>query len=338
MAKIDRAIQKVFGDDVVATDNHAVFGSLKAGSPAFSKDPSVIQSLNAWMEGWKSATVNNNAPALQDLNSLCYLFSRQIAYAFQSGIPEWNSGTEYHLDSFCQSAGVIYRSIQNTNLNHAVTDNAWWLPLITPNDSGEARGTVPLGSIIAMGNVAAWALPTADQVKDGYALCNGNTFAALGAGNYNAAFTGSRPTLNDSRFLMGSTAAGSTGGANSLTLAVANIPQMSGSFGSNATGDHTHTFSGSTGGMSANTVHSHTFAQIAGAGTGGFGGTQNISLTYPATSSVNLDHTHGYSGTTALSSIGNHAHSTTVTLGTASPTALENRPLYFSVVYLMRVK
>ena len=139
MAKILRAIQKIFGTNVVATDNIAQFGSLKAGSPLFSKDPSVIQGLNAYLEGWKSAVVNNNAPALQDDNALNYLWSYQLAYLFQQGIPEWEAGTEYHLDSFCQSAGIVYRSLQNTNVNHAVTDGAWWVQW--PTQLGQSGDT-----------------------------------------------------------------------------------------------------------------------------------------------------------------------------------------------------
>lgn len=138
MAKILRAIQKIFGTNVVATDNIAQFGSLKAGAPLFSKDPSVIQGLNAYLEGWKSAVVNNNAPALQDDNALNYLWSYQLAYLFQQGIPEWEAGTEYHLGSFAQSGGVVYRSIQNTNTNHALTDAAWWQPyLLALGEAGD---------------------------------------------------------------------------------------------------------------------------------------------------------------------------------------------------------
>jgi hypothetical protein len=338
MAKIERSHQKVFCNSVAATDNVAQFGSLKAAAIQFSKDPAVIQALAAYEEGWKSAVVTNNAPALQDMNALFYLLSRQTAYTLQAGIPEWNTNTVYYLDDYCRVGSAVYCSLANDNTGFAVTDTSKWVKVFEPNTSGGVLGSVPLGSVIAIGNTQAWALPTADQVKDGFALCNGNTFAALGAGNYNAAFTGSRPQISDNRFLMGSTTVGATGGQNSTTLAVANIPQMSGTFGSNATGDHTHTFSGSTGAMSANATHAHLYDKIAGAGTGGFGGTANISLTQPATSAANTDHTHAYSGTTSGSSIGNHTHSTTVTLGTASPTAIENRPSYFSVVYVMRVK
>jgi hypothetical protein len=362
MAKIVRAKQKIFGDDVVAQDQHCVFGSLKAGSVAYSKDPATIQSLAAWGTGWKGATVNNQAPVLQDENALHYLITRQIAYILQAGIAEYDSTTEYHTSSFCQVAGVIYRSIQDTNVNHAVTDNAWWLPLVTPNDSGEARGTVPLGSIIAMGNVQAWALPTADQVKDGYALCNGNTFAALGAGNYNAAFTGNRPTLNDSRFLMGSTAVGSTGGANSLTLAASNIPTLYNSTvavsGTTNIG-HSHTL-GASGVVSGNpdatgnTLSSHTHtssgdsndAFVRGAGSISTAGstygivsantrTTGLPSAVAHTHTTDINHTHTLGTTNVALASGVTG---TITVGTASPVALENRPLYFSVVYLMRVK
>jgi hypothetical protein len=155
MAKILRAIQKVFGDNVVATDNIAQFGSLKAGSPLFSKDPSIIQSLNAYLEGWKSAVVNNNAPALQDENALNYLWSRQLAYLFQQGIAEWEVGTEYHEHSLVTSGGVIYRSIQNTNVNHAVSDAAWWKALFLDITALGASGDTTMKTLFGYGRLVS---------------------------------------------------------------------------------------------------------------------------------------------------------------------------------------
>jgi hypothetical protein len=218
-------------------------------------------------------------------------------------------------------------------------------------------GVNPLGSIIAIGNIAAWALPAADQVKDGYALCNGNTFAALGAGNYNAAFLGSsRPTLNDSRFLMGSTApsaggAGIAQGANSFKLIATDIPQISTFYtpaGTNAAssvsgtavqgatdatgGNHTHTVSDlvhnrqiymdQLGGTITQTVPYRIAAEVAN----------------PLVARAAGGHSHSLSGTAAAQ--GFSGTQATITVGTAvgSQTLVENRPLYFSVVYLMRVK
>jgi hypothetical protein len=332
MAKIIRAKQRIFGDGVVANYNHAVFGSLKADAIAYSKDPDTIQST-AWDEGWKAATVNNQAPALQDLNAVDYLTTRQIAYILQAGVPEYDATTTHYIDDICRSGGSLHRSIVDDNTGNAVTDTSKW---------GGVFGINPLGSIIAMGNVAAWALPTADEVKDGYALCNGNTFAALGAGNYNASFTGNRPTLNDSRFLMGSTAVASTGGQNSTTLAAANIPQVSTSYtpaGTNAASS----VSGSVGGSDGTHTHTATTTalgpinatQLVNAGSFA-GAVTSIAAGSVTVTSTNSGHGHGFSLTAAAQGFTGQA--ATITVGNASPTALENRPLYFSVVYLMRVK
>jgi hypothetical protein len=148
MAKIARAYQKIFGDDVVAQDNHCQFGSLKAGLAVYTKDPATIQGIAAWGTGWKGATVNNQAPVLQDLNSLCYLLSRQIAYLLQQGIAEWDEDTEYSIGSFCQKGGVIYSSLQNVNINNDVSSSAWWSNLDVAM-SWKSTSTYSLNSLVS---------------------------------------------------------------------------------------------------------------------------------------------------------------------------------------------
>jgi hypothetical protein len=250
---------------------------------------------------------------------------------------------------------ISFPTINNGTINN-VTLNA---PALAGNARG--NGIVPLGAIIAMGSVAAWALPAAGAVKDGYALCNGQAFSALGAGNFDANFAGNMPNLTDSRFLMGSTAAGSTGGANSLTLASGNIPTLFNSAVS-VTGTtnigHSHSLgttsvalaSGATGGESAHvhaTSNDSSYAAVKGAGVAVGGSNYGIASLTLSTTGPGSNHTHTVSGTTNI----DHSHTlgttnvalasgttATITVGNASPTALENRPLYFSVVYLMRVK
>lgn len=129
MAKILRAPQRIFGGSVPASGNIAQFGSLAAAAPSYSLDPAVIQSLDAWVEGWASATIGTNSPALEDDNAINYVVTRQLAYLLQAGVAEWDATTTYYSGSFCQAAGVIYRSVQDTNLNHAVTDTNWWVTL-----------------------------------------------------------------------------------------------------------------------------------------------------------------------------------------------------------------
>ena len=127
MAKIDRKHQKVFGGDLVAANNIAEFGSLKAGSVAYSLDPDNIQSLSAYDNGWSAAVVSNNAPALQDMNALFYLATRQLAYLFQAGVPEWNAGATYYTGSVVQNgSGKRFVSRVDSNLNNALTDGTKW--------------------------------------------------------------------------------------------------------------------------------------------------------------------------------------------------------------------
>lgn len=354
MTKITRAFQKVFCDDVSEVDNIAQFGSLKASAPAFSKDPDTIQGLGAFGEGWKSAVVENKSPPLQDMNALFFLLTRQMAYSFQAGIAEYDADTEYHEHSYCQSAGVIYVSLQNTNTGNAVSSASWWRAVITPASSGGALGNVPLGAVIPIGNTQAWALPTGGQVRDGYALCNGQAFSALPVGEYSSAFSGNMPTLTDDRFLMGSTAVGAGTGANTKTLVPANIPQNSTAYTPAGTTDiaHSHTL-GTTNVALASGVtsetgwHSHTIPAY-NAGAGGFIDGAVVDSTAPVSRNTGGDgnHTHSVTGSTNIG----HSHTlsttnvalagtpATITIGNASPSSFDCRPKYMPVVFVMRVK
>lgn len=132
MPKLARAFQKIFAGGITPTGNIGVFGSLAAGFPAYSNNPETIQSLAAWESGWASATVGNQSPAFQDFNGYQYVATRQLAYLMQAGIPEWNAQTPYYIGSFCQVAGVIYRSKTDDNVNNAVGENANWGILLAP--------------------------------------------------------------------------------------------------------------------------------------------------------------------------------------------------------------
>lgn len=128
MSKIARKNQKIFCGDTPVTGVVGQFGSLKATTPTYSSDPDILQALPAWGEGWASAVINNYLPALQDLNGLIYVLTRQLAYLYQSGIPEWNSGTTYYIGSMVTDGlGGIYKSVSDTNLNNPLTNATKWL-------------------------------------------------------------------------------------------------------------------------------------------------------------------------------------------------------------------
>jgi hypothetical protein len=141
MSKLDRKTQKIFADALPADDNIAIFGSLAdefAASPPegegsgndvekemYSKDPDKIQS-DAYDKGWADAVVPDDSPALEDMNALFYLVTRQLAYVYQNGVPEWDAGTTYCIGSICSQSGVLYISLADDNTNNAVSNAAKW--------------------------------------------------------------------------------------------------------------------------------------------------------------------------------------------------------------------
>lgn len=130
MPRITRKQQKVFA---VNASNNGVFGSLQANDPVYSQDPDAIQGRTAYANGWNDATYSaEKLPPLEEFQALQYLFSRQLAYIMQDGIPEWNSATTYYkgaLVKSIQSDGsfILYASLIDDNTNNLVTDTTKWI-------------------------------------------------------------------------------------------------------------------------------------------------------------------------------------------------------------------
>lgn len=125
MSKLSRVTQRIFGSSAISGEI-GVFGSLAAAAPATTSDPAVVQSLANWLEGWFGAVLGGNSPAIEDMNGFCFVMAYQLAYLFQSGIPEWDAATSYYTGSMVNAAGIIYISLVDNNLNHAVTDASKW--------------------------------------------------------------------------------------------------------------------------------------------------------------------------------------------------------------------
>lgn len=224
------------------------------------------------------------------------------------------------------------------------------------NTSG--RGIVPVGAVIAIANSAAWSLPGANAIKDGYALCNGQVFPS----GSNPAFTGTMPDLTDDRFLQGSTSAGATGGSTSKTTT-----GIAATFDKNVMNSdqnaHSHTFDKNVMNSNQN-GHNHILpfhydsswnpylvVALNGAGRPLFGSssfttnqndrfinTTNMgTVTRPdlANSSTSTITWNSATVTTSSPTItwNSATVSTTVTQGSIS----DVRPKYFNVVYVMRV-
>ena len=146
-SKITRKTASIFsGSALAAPGGIAQFGSLAASAPAYSTDPAIIQSLSSWLDGWNTAIVAGDAPCLEDMNAVNFVNSYQTAYLLQQGIAEWDSGTTYFTNSFCQVSGVIYKSLVDNNLNNP--------PASSPVDWVSYFASYPSFSYISLGGTA----------------------------------------------------------------------------------------------------------------------------------------------------------------------------------------
>lgn len=175
MTKIARKTQQVFGGSLVAANNIAQFGSLKLGTPVYSLDPASIQTT-AYLNGWAAAVVNNNAPALQDMNALFYLMSYQLGYVMQAGVPEWDSGTTYYKGSLVQAQdgsanglGILFVSQIDSNTSALTVKAAWrlaspgraWNANITYHTGDTATSTDGATTYVCIADSTMVALTTA---------------------------------------------------------------------------------------------------------------------------------------------------------------------------------
>lgn len=135
MAQLTRVLQKIFGE-TGGTGEFGRIGSDAAGSPTTTKDIATIQSLAQFSQGLFAITDSlNEPPRGQDINALYFLVTRQLAYLFQAGVPEWLSTGEYYagLSYAVGSDGKLYRSKTGTDGspntgNDPVGDTTNWEP------------------------------------------------------------------------------------------------------------------------------------------------------------------------------------------------------------------
>lgn len=139
MAKLTRITNILFGSSA-PSQTIEQFGSFTLDSvPNYTTDPAVIQARSAWVNGWTTAiNAGNKAPYVQDQNAVDYVFSYQLSYLFQAGIPEWDTATVYYTNSVVQYNGQWFISLQDSNTGNtppASATNAFWgfvnVPFVT---------------------------------------------------------------------------------------------------------------------------------------------------------------------------------------------------------------
>lgn len=169
MARITRKTQKIFAS-TAGGSGVAEPGSTAAGTPVFTTNLTTLQST-AFLNGLADMVIagTKRLPVYEEINALYYTFTTQLAYLFQEGIAEWDSGTTYYAYSVVRKSSTyeIYGSLINDNLNNAlpsaVTNANWQYLGSLANLSGgitaltgdvTASGTGSVAATIAAGAVS----------------------------------------------------------------------------------------------------------------------------------------------------------------------------------------
>lgn len=135
---IPRKTAKIFAENADTADV-TEFGSTLAGQTVTTSDISVIQN-EEYETGWRDAVISNlNYPLMGDMNGIQKVFSQQIAYVLQHGVPEWNNGTTYYAYDIVAKNAVLYVSLVDQNTNHDVSDGNYWAVYYDPNDTKAKR-------------------------------------------------------------------------------------------------------------------------------------------------------------------------------------------------------
>lgn len=144
MAKLDRKTQKIFAAN--AQQSQVTAFRTAGGTPYYTKDVDQIQNAN-FQTGWlEENNVGNVIPYAEDMNGVFYSFSRNLAYLYQQGIPEWINTETYYTNAMCMYNGVLYQSLVDNNLNkNPSTETAYWQPYASPV-SGSVTGAENLGT------------------------------------------------------------------------------------------------------------------------------------------------------------------------------------------------
>ena len=214
--------------------------------------------------------------------------------------------TEYRTDNNAITAHTT--AMTATGIKHGNIGIGETNPTEKLHVDGKVKATEFIGyGATPIGGIIMWSGST---VPDGWTLCNGVTNNGITPPNLSGRFVvgiGSNGTTSYSQSI--------TGGQDFVTLTANQMPQHSHTYSgtTNTTGNHTHLY--------ANNYR----AQSNNGGSGGGSSTKTNSVmdgTWDYTRG-NGNHNHTFNGTTSLN---------------GSSTAHENRPAYYSIAYIMRVK
>lgn len=235
-------------------------------------------------------------------------------------IPKLSTGDMRNMASAGPQTGtLVFNTDSNEIYSFDATDNKWYslTPLkkqlypgsgVRKNIDNDKDGLVDRldvrtgYGITPIGGVIMWSGSIA-SIPDGWKLCDGNN---------------GTPNLSG-KFVVGSGGSGGygvsdSGGENSVTLSVNTIPPHSHNGYTNTDGDHGH--SGNMAFVADNDDNDHSHWAIS-----------NEAAGY-----------HGHAAANLRAGGANHRHFFTTNVGGGLGQAHENRPPYYSLAYIMRVK
>ena len=110
-------------------ENNGVFGSAQLSDNnqgVITSDYDQIASLQAFLEGWVSATLTSKRlPPLEEFQGLESYLSYLINYLYQEGTALWNSNQAYFKGSFCKTLDndkpILWYSKTDNNVNNEPT-------------------------------------------------------------------------------------------------------------------------------------------------------------------------------------------------------------------------
>jgi len=174
MARLARFTQKVFAESATLGEKKK-FGSLAAGAPADALTVADVQQLSNYLDGLFAGVVGPFNPAMEDMNSLFYMLTYQLAYSLQSGVPEWDSATEYFagsivtdtmlVASIAPTQAKLYVSLKANNTGNPLTDKTQWAVLFDNALNPQASVTL---AARAAGN---WIAKTASAANQWSSIC-----------------------------------------------------------------------------------------------------------------------------------------------------------------------
>ncbi len=208
------------------------------------------------------------------------------------------------------------------------------------------RNNIPLGAVIAISSnlTGSHAIPSSGAVdSQGWMYCDGS---AIPAGN---TVSGNVPNLTDSRFLMGSTSSGTLAGSNTVqaTLSGAQFIGHTHNIAHNhqvayykyAGGTPELHFSDTAVASTTSFTTSSTFPQIVRrASTDGSDSRAHITGPTSSKSAYSTGALNAPSGSASSASSGSMSTSSTVLFSNGVSSSENNRPLYITVQYIIRVK